>query len=84
MEGYVGGETGDRVSGGTDGSGKWRDMSVERPVIGLVEELMGRVSGMTDGSGKWRDMSVERPVIGLVEGLMGRVSGGICRWRDRR
>ena len=24
----------DRVSGGTDGSGKWRDMSVERPVIG--------------------------------------------------
>ena len=33
-EGYVGGEIGDRVSGGTDGSGKWRDMSVERPVKG--------------------------------------------------
>ena len=44
MEGYVGGETGDRVSGGTDGSGKWRDMSVERPC--------DRVSGGTDGSGK--------------------------------
>ena len=27
-------ETGDRVNGGTDGSGKWRDMSVERPAIG--------------------------------------------------
>ena len=45
-----------RVSGRTDGSGKWRDMSrVERPAIGLVEGLMGRVSGGTDGSGKWRD-----------------------------
>ena len=29
VEGLMG-----RVSGGTDGSGKWRDMSVERPVIG--------------------------------------------------
>ena len=41
-----------RVSGGTDGSGKWRDMSVERPAIGLVEGLMGRVSG---GICRWRD-----------------------------
>ena len=48
---------------------------MERPVIGLVEGLMGRVSG---GICRWK-----RPVIGLVEGLMGRVSGGICRWRDR-
>ena len=36
---------------GPDGSGKWRDMSVERPVVGLVEGLMGRVSGGTDGVG---------------------------------
>ena len=38
MEGYVGGETGDRVNGGTDGSGKWRLRKVKGKDEGVGEE----------------------------------------------
>ena len=49
--------TGDRVNGGTDGSDKWRDMSVERPAIGLVEGYVGGETGdrVNGGICRWRD-----------------------------